>query len=70
MAEKSQSVNNENQNPKKNTGGFKETLFTVSLAILIALGIRSFAYEPFNIPSGSMLPTLLVGVYLFVSKAF
>ena len=69
MAEKSQSVNNENQNPKKNTGGFKETLFTVSLAILIALGIRSFAYEPFNIPSGSMLPTLLIGDYLFVSKA-
>lgn len=45
-----------------------ETLRTLLYAILIALGIRSFAYEPFHIPSESMLPTLLVGDYLFVSK--
>ena len=37
-------------------------------AILIALGVRTIAYEPFNIPSESMVPTLLVGDYLFVSK--
>jgi signal peptidase I len=36
--------------------------------VLIAFGVRTFAYEPFNIPSGSMIPTLLVGDYLFVSK--
>ncbi|ACI98899.1 signal peptidase I [Rhodospirillum centenum] len=36
--------------------------------ILLALMIRTFAYEPFNIPSGSMIPTLLVGDYVFVSK--
>lgn len=47
---------------------FRETLRTVVIAALIALGVRTFAYEPFNIPSGSMLPTLLVGDYLFVSK--
>ena len=50
------------------SGGFKETAKTVLYAILIALGVRTVAYEPFNIPSGSMIPTLLVGDYLFVSK--
>jgi len=53
-------------NPNK--GGLWETVKTVVYAVLIALGIRTFAYEPFNIPSGSMIPTLLVGDYLFVSK--
>jgi len=48
---------------------FKETLKTVLIAVLIALGVRTVAYEPFNIPSGSMIPTLLVGDYLFVSKS-
>lgn len=36
--------------------------------MLIALVVRTVAFEPFNIPSGSMMPTLLVGDYLFVSK--
>lgn len=45
-----------------------ETFRTVIYAVLIALGVRTVAYEPFNIPSESMLPTLLVGDYLFVSK--
>ena len=46
----------------------KETLRTVISALLIALVIRTFAFEPFNIPSSSMVPTLLVGDFLFVSK--
>jgi signal peptidase I len=50
------------------TQGLLETIRTVVYAVLIALVIRTFAYEPFNIPSGSMIPTLLVGDYLFVSK--
>ena len=37
-------------------------------ALFIALVIRTFFYQPFNIPSGSMKATLLVGDYLFVSK--
>lgn len=51
---------------KKET--WQETVRTVLYAILIAVGIRTVAYEPFNIPSGSMIPTLLIGDYLFVSK--
>src|SRR3546814_8592823 len=53
---------------KKSSGGLGETLRTVVVAVLIAVVVRTFAYEPFNIPSGSMIPTLLVGDYLFVSK--
>ncbi|SCA55094.1 Signal peptidase I [Candidatus Terasakiella magnetica] len=45
-----------------------DTIKTVFWAIVLALGIRTIAYEPFNIPSGSMKPTLLIGDYLFVSK--
>jgi len=45
-----------------------DTIKTIFWAIVLALGIRTIAYEPFNIPSGSMKPTLLIGDYLFVSK--
>ena len=53
---------------KKEKGGIGDTVRTLVYAILIAVAIRTVAYEPFNIPSGSMRPTLLVGDYLFVSK--
>jgi signal peptidase I len=53
---------------KKKSGGILDTVKTIVYAILIALVVRTVAYEPFNIPSGSMIPTLLVGDYLFVSK--
>lgn len=45
-----------------------ETVMTIFWAGVIAFGCRIFFYEPFNIPSGSMLPTLKIGDYLFVSK--
>ena len=45
-----------------------ETLRAIFWAALIALAIRSFVVEPFKIPSGSMIPTLLVGDYVLVNK--
>jgi len=47
---------------------FGEMIRTIVYALLIALLIRTLAVEPFNIPSGSMSPTLLTGDYVFVSK--
>jgi signal peptidase I len=53
---------------KRSSGTLLENIKTIVYAILIAVVIRTFAFEPFNIPSGSMIPTLLVGDYLFVAK--
>lgn len=51
---------------KKETAG---SLLRFVLAIaLLAWAFRSFVAAPFNIPSGSMLPTLYIGDYLVVSK--
>jgi signal peptidase I len=41
---------------------------TLPPALLIALVVRTFIIEPFDIPSGSMEPTLVVGDYIFVPK--
>lgn len=46
----------------------RETIKTLIFAVLFAFVFRSFAYEPFHIPSDSMKSNLLVGDYLFVSK--
>ena len=53
---------------KRKEGGFGETVRVIIHALIIAVVIRTFLFQPFNIPSGSMIPTLLVGDYLFVSK--
>src|ERR1700755_361738 len=53
---------------KHKEGGIGETVTVIIHALLIAFVIRTFLFQPFNIPSGSMKATLLVGDYLFVSK--
>ena len=58
----------EQPEPPKRRERWGETLRAVFWAALLALAIRSFVVEPFKIPSGSMIPTLLVGDYVLVNK--
>ncbi len=53
---------------EKKEGGLGELISVGFQALVIALVIRTFLFQPFNIPSGSMKATLLVGDYIFVSK--
>ena len=46
----------------------KSNLLTLLYALLIALLIRTFLFQPFFIPSSSMEPNLLIGDRLFASK--
>src|SRR6195952_5197571 len=52
----------------KTESGMGETIRVVIHALLIALVIRTFLFQPFNIPSGSMKATLLLGDFLFVTN--
>lgn len=53
---------------RKSEEGLWETVKVILQALLIAFVVRTFFYQPFNIPSASMYPTLKIGDYLFVSK--
>jgi signal peptidase I len=53
---------------REDDGGLWETIKVIAQALLIAFFVRTFLFQPFNIPSGSLIPTLLIGDYLFVSK--
>ncbi len=46
----------------------RETLENIGIAVAVALALRSCLYEPFKIPSGSMMPTLRSGDHIFVNK--
>jgi signal peptidase I len=52
----------------KDENSLYETVKVIVQALLIALVVRTVLFQPFNIPSGSLIPTLLIGDYLFVSK--
>ncbi|MBD5405406.1 signal peptidase I [bacterium] len=53
---------------KKASEEIKETIKAIFWAAILAIIIRTFAIEPFHIPSDSMIPNLFVGDHLFVSK--
>lgn len=53
---------------KKHRSELLETLSTVIWAVGIALVLRTFLFQPFHIPSGSMLPGLMKGDYIITSK--
>ena len=54
--------------PRKKKSNIRETIEAVVVAFLIALVIRTFVIQAFKIPSGSMIPTLLVGDHILVNK--
>ncbi len=53
---------------EKKKRGLKEDIPALAVAIVIALLIRTFLFQSFYVPSDSMLPTLLVGDHVFVTK--
>ena len=63
---KKQSNRNKTEKNLKNTVlEYSYAFFPVLFFVLI---IRSFIFEPFRIPSGSMIPTLMIGDFILVNK--
>lgn len=53
---------------KQKKGDIKELAIFFTEVLIIVFILRSLIFQPFNIPSGSMVPTLLIGDYIFVTK--
>jgi signal peptidase I len=64
--EKTSSAKTASDKPSKD--GLGGTIRVFAEALIIALIVRTFLFQPFEIPSGSLIPTLEIGDYLFVSK--
>lgn len=56
------------ENPSSKKSILREYTEAILIALLLALFIRGFIVQAFKIPSGSMIPTLLVGDHILVSK--
>ena len=56
------------KNPKSTKKWILENVLSLGLALLIVFMVRSSVVEAFKIPSGSMIPTLLIGDHIFVNK--
>src|SRR4051812_14082076 len=58
----------EDEQPKSRKQWIIENVTSLGLAVLLVFMIRSSIVEAFKIPSGSMIPTLLIGDHIFVNK--
>lgn len=56
------------QSQEGNSGGGREYMESIGIAIFVALLLRAFVIEAFKIPSSSMIPTMEIGDHIFLNK--